>query len=397
MISLIKFLQLTNAIIYPPQHRAKLSTYHSAIISYAIDHFENTRRFKNQILSILNTISYKVVMGDALPTNWVAENPAVNLELLPEDILRDGLDSNLYISSRDIDWSGLEEHSVTEDTSPVSNSADSSDVLISSKLITPKPVESVASIVATLQNKKITSPTPKEDLYLKPPTIPSFDANEIYISGWVDGNELAIYKTLPLVPTRQNEISVTTDIDTMLLVDLLNLFPNQIIRTRYSSLYNRVPNIYYHELLGSILPICDFDQTTLIDNVIRYPHFYKMMRQVDNQLEPFCKYIEIDGQLYDTLAIWPALPESDVIPKNAEFIKDYVIRRYLLERDKLHIQHKYPLVGTLDPFLTLFMPGDEYIKLGYSDLEFLARSCVKSRVAYKKSHNPIYRRLQPNA
>ena len=74
-------------------------------------------------------------------------------------------------------------------------------------------------------------------------------------------------------------------------------------------------------------------------------------------------------------------------------MKEYVVRRYLLERDISNVQHRYPLWGSLDPFLTLFMPPDEYIKYGYTDIIDLARKCVESRVSYRKSRNPIVRRL----
>ena len=82
------------------------------------------------------------------------------------------------------------------------------------------------------------------------------------------------------------------------------------------------------------------------------------------------------------------------IPYNREFVKEYVVRRYLLERDIYHIHHVYPMFGRLDPFLTLFMPYEEYKKNGYNNSVDIAKQCVKSRVSYKTSRNPVLRRLE---
>ena len=85
---------------------------------------------------------------------------------------------------------------------------------------------------------------------------------------------------------------------------------------------------------------------------------------------------------------------KSLIPYNSDYIKEYVIRRYLLERDVDNIKHNYPLFGTLDPFLTLFTTVEDYINYGYTDVEDIGRQCVKARVAYKQSRNPILRRLK---
>ena len=129
------------------------------------------------------------------------------------------------------------------------------------------------------------------------------------------------------------------------------------------------------------------------DNIIQYPHFYKLKRFIKGEFVSFYSNIEIDGELYDTLEIWDSLPESKVIPRTSEFIKEYVVRRYLLERDILGIEHKYPMHGTLEPFLTLFSIPEDYCRFGYPDSAELAAKCVKSRISYKQSRNPIIRKV----
>ena len=122
-------------------------------------------------------------------------------------------------------------------------------------------------------------------------------------------------------------------------------------------------------------------------------HIFRLLKETNDGVATFYSTIEIDGQLQNVLDIWDTLPESKVIPKTADFLKEYVVRRYLLERDVKKINHKYPLYGSLDPFLTLFTTPEEYSKLGYKDCEDLARKCVQARIRYKQSRNPILRRI----
>ena len=69
-----------------------------------------------------------------------------------------------------------------------------------------------------------------------------------------------------------------------------------------------------------------------------------------------------------------------------------MVRRYLLE-EEAGVVHKYPMYGTLLPYLTLFMPPEEYIRRGYKDTLNIAKQCVASRVSFKQSRNPVLKRL----
>ena len=73
-----------------------------------------------------------------------------------------------------------------------------------------------------------------------------------------------------------------------------------------------------------------------------------------------------------------------------EFIKEYVARKYLLDRDN-GVQQKFPLRGSLEPYLTLFAPPEFY--KGMNPIE-LAKTCVKTRVKYLQSRNPFLERYQ---
>ena len=202
-----------------------------------------------------------------------------------------------------------------------------------------------------------------------------------------------IYTSYPEIPTKQNEISCTTNVDKMSAKDLCRLFPNRLIQTRAGSLYEYTPTLTYNESLGNVIPVYGYTDKQLIDNLIRYPHLFKLMRKIDDEFVSFYSHIEIDGELHRISDVWSTLPESKVIPFSQEYIKEYVVRRYLLERDISHIIHKYPMYGTLDPFLTLFMPASMYVSFGYRNTLDIAKQCVQSRVSYKQSRNPVLRRI----
>ena len=215
-----------------------------------------------------------------------------------------------------------------------------------------------------------------------------------WISERSGADTLVIYPSEPKIPTKQNEISVTTNVEDMTDFDLLKLYPHQFIQTRPAVMYKPVDGLGYHMELGVILPIASYNTQELIDNLIKYPHIYKLQRLVDGEFKVFYTSIEINGELKDVADVWGSslLEDTSVIPYTADFVKEYVVRRYLLERDH-GIVHNYPLYGELDPFLTLIAPASKYAEWGYLDSVGVARSCVTSRIRYKRSRNPILRRL----
>ena len=210
-------------------------------------------------------------------------------------------------------------------------------------------------------------------------------------------DKLVIYTTLPEIPTKQNEISVTTNLNAMTDSELLNLFPDHVIHTRSPKMYEKQEGLDYDEDLGIIIPIEGFTKEEIVDNIIQYPHLYKLKKfNSEGKLVNFYTTLEIDGELIPVSEVWNTLPESKLIPCDSEFAKEYVVRRYLLEEEH-GVQHRYKLFGTLDPFLTLFMPPNLYSKRGYTDSIHLAKACVNSRIRYKQSRNPILRRMNTNA
>lgn len=371
----IKFTELSNVLKYPPSCRAGLSTLHSDIIDYVSKHFSPTRKCKAISTSAINMASYYLVQGQQLPTEWIISDLFATLPDEPDDLESVLKSYNIYLTDRDIAW----------DLQEVEESLDSS------KPVEPKKPKK-SNVIVPKEKSLLSSPmeTLKEDLTLKPPKVPMFDPNEIVVSYTKNGTRYVMYESLPKIPTKQCEISATTKLESMKETDLLQLFPRSVVQTRFSCCYKRYDTLDYDEKLGCILKINGFSKQDVVDNIIRYPHFYGLQKYMpDGEQKGFFSTIEIDGELHDTLTVWDSLEDSKYIPRVGDLIKEYVIRRYLLERDILHIEHKYKLVGELRPFISLIMPASMYYDYGYDSPVDLAQHCVRSRVAYRITRNPI--------
>lgn len=386
----MKFTEIPDKLKYPSNIRAKLSTLHSSVVTYVSEHFERRYEYRKKVMSVMNTLSYICVSGEAMPSSWQECNPLNHIDIVDDDLCKSIL-GNLYLSEKNIVWDVVPCTDAQSGTSMAESVKPSSTV--TSSISSERPNVTKVEKSNPIKIKDVVNPTPKEDLYIRPPIIPQFDVSRPWKSGILNGERYVIYPSLPEIPTRQNEISVTTDVNKITSPELMNLYPNRFIRTRASCMYEPVPGLDYDEDLGVIFPIEGYSFDEIKDNIVKYPHIFKLTRIVDDQIVSLYTTIEIDGQLFNTSSVWNTLPESSCIPRTSEFVKEYVVRRYLLERDIRGMVHKYPMYGSLDPFLTLFTTPDDYIKLGYTDILGMAKQCVLSRVSYKQTRNPVLRRL----
>lgn len=399
----IRFVDIPEKYAIPRQYRAKQSEVHTYVVIYAAEHYKDTRRFRQKVVDALNYLTYCIIQNSPPPMEW---RPADPLNTMPEvdmDEVKEAINS-FYLTPEAIEWDLVPKDDDELDLrSPLLTIATpATPVPKEDKIVEPKPAPSV--INRPLQEirreqprevKKSTFATPKEDLYIQPPKCPRFDVNKVWMAQVVGGDNLVIYTTLPEIPARQNEISITTNLAQMTNEELMRLYPNQIIRTRHPNLYEHCKDIEYDEDLGCIIPIEGFTHDQVVDNIIRYPHLFRLRKEGVNGGEPtkFFSSIEIAGELIPIEEAWDQLPEAKVIPRDPEFVKEYVIRRYLLEKDR-GIPHKYNIVGSLDPFLTLFMPFTRYIERGYTDVMGMAKQCVAGRIRYKQTRSPILRRIE---
>lgn len=381
-MSKLNFLQIPHKLPYPPQIRGLLSTAHSNAITQFLDTYTGSYLQRKSIVKILNSISYMYVSGDSIPETWDINHPIDNCNIIEDEEVLEKCLKSIYIDSeRSIEWSDADSY-IQSNLSSKSKAEP-----VTSSSISPNPVI-LPSNIETVSSRDL-----KADLSIQHPAVPQFDTSVPWMSRVSNGVYYAIYKSLPVIPSRQCEISVTTDISLMSDSDFLKLFPDSFVQTRSSVMYTEVPGITLDPQLGLILPIEGFSESQIRDNIVRYPHLFRLIKNVDSELKPFYNTIEIDNELHKISDIWYTLPESSIIPYSKDFIKEYVVRRYLLERDINRVEHRYKMYGQLDPFLTLFAPAREYSRFGYSDPIQLAKRCVQARIDYKKSRNPIIRRF----
>lgn len=371
----IKFTSISETYKVQRSVKAKLSDLYSSVITYVIAHFDGTMLYKQQVVRVLNILTYAVYASEALPLNWLKSRPFENVPEIDDDLIQEVL-GDIYLTVDAIEW---DINAVTVPETPSVN--------------TFRPA-SVAQPTAQVPYKDVTiKETPSTDLYIQAPEIPQFDVTKPWIQKQCGSDLLTIYTTLPEIPQRQRDISITTDVNKMSESDLLKLYPNHFVRTRAPIMYTPQTNMDFDKDFGVILPIDDYTKEQVLDNIIKYPHLYKLAREQNNELVSFYAYMEVNGNLVDTLDVWDSLEIAKWIPKNAEFIKEYIVRKYLMDIEYKGFTFNYPIFGALDPYLTLFMPAEEYAKRGFDPVE-LARKCVQSRVAYKQSRSPILRRIR---
>ena len=390
---LTKFTDIPDRLKYPPNVKGVLSSYHSSIVLYAAQNFVSTKKFRRQVINTMNTITYHVVNSNELPAGWSESAPLLNEDLLIDEFeCKDAL-GVLFLDESDIDWDVDEiydpvRHAATVEALTELHTGKSTQPTRSNMVADPsRPVYSVPA------ESRVARITNIEDLSIQPPLFPQVDFSKPWFKGSHMGVEYAIYPSLPVIPGKQREISITTDVNIIPESALLSLYPCEVMQTRGSDMYQPVEGLDFSEELGVILEISNFHKKDIIDNIVKYPHLYNIRRTVDGRSIPFHKMIEIDGQLFNTGEVWDTLPDTANLPKSTPFVKEYVIRRYLLERDILGVDHTSKIFGDLSPFLTLFLPTEMYAKFGYTDFVEVARSCVTSRVAYKQTRSPVLRRF----
>lgn len=399
----IKFTSISTNYKVDKAYKGIIQKMHASIITYVCKNFKNTKKYKEQVVYLLNLVTYYAYSNDTPDSNWLVDNPFINVPDVPSDYIESVL-GDVLLTIDSIEWDVKPSDNYVPDYSASSDAHKSSEHIDATRGVrinqNQNQNQKVNSNVSANTNTSVDfisnivfSPTPKQDLYIQPPAVPQFDYSKPWLKTVHGADTLVIYTTLPEIPTKQNQISVTTDVTKMTSKELRRLYPNCIIRTRASVMYEPLDGVELDPDIGLILPIEGFTKEEIIDNIITYPHIFKLIREIDGTPYSFYSHIEIDGQLYGTLDVWDSLPESKILPRQAEFVKEYVVRRYLLERDIKHINHKYPLLGTFDKFLTLFMTPDDYIRRGYRDVDEIVKQCVTSRVSYKQSRNPIMRRL----
>ena len=381
-MSIIRFSDIGELAPVDAKIKSKFQIYYIDIYEWTVNNYSNTNTFKTQVVNKLNALLYFLKTDNDVPLEWhnIVNSESYSLDVDERELKRTIVPC--YFEIDDIEWD------ITKDPKKTESLKEHAKRRIE--------LENKISVNNSSNNEQVytykstkSSPTPKEDLFIVTPRYPKVaDYDPKYKN---------IHVSLPLIPSKQCEVSATTRVENMTDQDLLKLYPNTLIRTRSPIMYKPHKGITLDPDLGLLIPVDGFTDAQVRDSIIRYPHIFKLMRIMeDGTYKSFYSDIEIDGELLDTLKIWKYLPESKIIDidslenrqEQIEFIKEYTIRRYLLERDVKKIEHKYKIRGTLPEFMTLFMPFSMYEKEGHVDPVILARKCVESRVSYLRSRNP---------
>lgn len=439
----IKISDIAEKVPVPGNVLQKFEVYYHNLYMWICDNFENRERFKKNATYKINLLMYYLFTDGTVPYNWntLMTTPNLSCSVNSSDIRR--VITKCMLAPSNIDWSECMDSSYSfelanaasdkssdavsaanevpsENTSskrPYTFSArtdagakysgqvksahsNAASVTASSAIATEDKslIQEDASngcddddeyeIASSLQ--PVVNATPKEDLFITIPKYPKVAD----VSSSLPNN---IRVSLPLVPSKQSEISATTDVNSMSEDDLLNLFPNTFIRTRSPLMYKPRQGITLDPDYGLLIPVEGFTDAQVRDSIIRYPHIFQLARQMeDGTFTSFYNDMEIDGELVNILKVWKYLPEAKIIDidslnstsEQIEFIKEYAIRRYILERDIAGVKHKFDVRGSLPEFMTLFMPASMYTKEGYGNSIDIAKKCVSARVSYLRTRNP---------
>lgn len=220
------------------------------------------------------------------------------------------------------------------------------------------------------------------------------NGNSIFAKLSKNNTEYCVYGE-GVLPWNQSQISAVSDVNRFSNKDILNLFPPIRLYTRSPFMYRQYEGLEYDEDLGVIFKIKGVTKKQFLKNLIEYPHLEHLDRVVKRKGEEttieFWKHIEIDGEIYPTASVWDELPDTKKLPKTESFMNEYVTRKYIIECEK-GIEHKYPMRGTLESFLTLYAPCSYYEGYKYDPIE-IGKKCISSRISFKRSRNPVLKMI----
>lgn len=382
----------------------QISTCWADYIDKFVELYTGTLSEKRKMLGVLNSVAYDTVSQNVLTLKIEDIHSLSDIKSFVCPYSENEMKSLLgsaYLEFHNIIWD-IEPHISTDVNSiSVKSNADKSTPLdkfdTSQSIKIPEAL--TAEIRADVDSKVISESvsqyrSTRDDISLKFSEFPCFDPQKIWGYGKdAAGRIMPIFTTLPEIPKVQNDISITTDVAKMSTSELINLYPDHLIKVRRDEMYEHIQGFDYDEDVGFIPHITGFTREQVVDNIFKYPQFNFMYRRVNGERVSFMKYIEVDGELIPLSEAINIVEDMQNLPDSNVFYWDYTVRRYLLERDYDTCQHRYPIIGTFGPWMTLFAPPDVYIQRGYTDTEALARKCVINRVLFYQTRNPLLKEM----
>lgn len=382
------------------RHLAKIQSICPEFVQAYMESTLPHKKRRDYGVTTINCLVYGIVNGDTI------SRPVKLIQncLYDESEMKSCLGS-AYVTRETFNWYiDYESDTITSSDENVSkhNQLDSNGIqeeIVAQKnsTISASGVNNISQSSDSVQGEFTGYKSTLEDIDLEFRSFPVRDVSKLWDTCYDDcGREMKVYYSHPIIPTKQNEITITTPYDQISDMDLLKLFPDHFIRTRLDIMYEPQEGFTVHPKLGFIPKISGFTEEQVIDNIIKYPRFCHIFRMIDDpdrfrgeKRISFISRIEVDGELLRLKEAINTVEDMKNLPDINVFYYDYIMRRYLLERDYHTLEHKYPLDGYLQPFTVLFMTPEEYAELGYTDALDLAKQCVKHRVQFYQSIHPL--------
>lgn len=382
------------------RHLAKIQSICPEFVQAYMESTLPHKKRRDYGVTTLNCLVYGIVNGDTIsrPVKLIQNCP------YDESEMKSCLGS-AYVTRETFNWYiDDESDTITSSDENVSkhNQLDSNGIqeeIVAQKnsTVSASGVNNISQSSDSVQREFTGYKSTLEDIDLEFRSFPVRDLSKLWGTCYDDcGREMKVYYSHPIIPTKQNEITITTPYDQISDMDLLKLFPDHFIRTRLDIMYEPQEGFTVHPKLGFIPKISGFTEEQVIDNIIKYPRFCHIFRMIDDpdrfrgeKRISFISRIEVDGELLRLKEAINTVEDMKNLPDINVFYYDYIMRRYLLERDYHTLEHKYPLDGYLQPFTVLFMTPEEYAELGYTDALDLAKQCVKHRVQFYQSIHPL--------
>ena len=99
----IKFTSISERYIIDPKFKASASRVHSQVISYVTAHFKNTKKYKDQVVTVLNTLTYYVLTNRIPKLDWSVDRPFDNIPEVDSSELERIL-GTILLTPESIDW-----------------------------------------------------------------------------------------------------------------------------------------------------------------------------------------------------------------------------------------------------------------------------------------------------
>ena len=146
----IKFTDIPEKYSIPRQFRAKQSEVHSAVITYVVEHYRDTKKYRQKVVDALNRLTYCIVQNELPSFEWVSTDPINTMPDIDIDLVEAGI-QGFFLTPEAIIWDVSPTDGFSDNiiTSTVTNKDPKP-----AEIIVPQPEKSVLKPKATKKQNK---------------------------------------------------------------------------------------------------------------------------------------------------------------------------------------------------------------------------------------------------